>query len=68
MPSFQELLSHAEKKLQAEPACTDYWNGCIRGLHRGRYGHDAGLDEELEWRVEESESCTQAAATATTRG
>jgi hypothetical protein len=55
MPAFDELLAHAEKKRQAKPSLADYWNGYIRGLHRGHYGHDAGLDEEHEWQVEESE-------------
>jgi len=54
MPTFEELLSHAEKMLAAEPARADYWDGYIRGLHRGHYGHHVGLDEEHEWQVEES--------------
>lgn len=59
MPTFNELLSHARKKRQAEPARADYWDGYIRGLHRGHYGHDTGLDEEHEWQVEESEQYAQ---------
>jgi hypothetical protein len=55
MPSFQDLLADAQKKLEAEPSRTEYWQGYIRGLYRGHYGHDAGLDEEREWQVEESE-------------
>lgn len=58
MPTFKELLSHAEKKRQAEPARADYWDGYIRGLHRGHYGHDAGLDGEHEWQVEDSGALT----------
>ena len=56
MPTFEELLIYAEKMLKKDPARADYWAGYIRGLHRGHYGHDSGLDEEPEWQVEESES------------
>lgn len=56
MATFQDLLTHANKMLKNEPSRADYWQGYIRGLHRGHYGHDAGLDEEHEWQVEESEA------------
>jgi len=56
VPTFAELLSRAQKKLKAEPSLADYWQGYIRGLYRGHYGHDAGLDQEHEWQVEESEA------------
>ena len=59
MPTFEQLLTHAEKKRRAEPRQTDYWDGYIRGLYRGHYGHDAGLDEEHEWQIEESEQCAR---------
>jgi hypothetical protein len=39
-----------------EPLNTDYWDGYIRGLYRGHYGHDVGLGEEHEWQVEKSRS------------
>ncbi len=56
MAPFEQLLTHAEKKLETEPARTDYWDGYIRGLNRGHCGHDAALDEEHEWQAEESEA------------
>ena len=59
MSTFHDLLADAEEKLAHEPGRTDYWNGYIRGLHRGHYGHDAGLDEESEWQAEESEDYAQ---------
>jgi hypothetical protein len=56
MPTFEQLLADAEKKRQSEPSLTDYWDGYIRGLYIGHYGHDEGLDEEHEWQVEENEA------------
>jgi hypothetical protein len=53
---LHDLLSHAEKERQSEPARADYCDGYIRGLHRGHFGHDAGLDEEHEWQIEESDA------------
>ena len=44
---------YAEKIRQAEPANTD-WDGYIRGLYRGHYGHDVDLGEEHEWQAEKS--------------
>ena len=42
---------------RADPQQADYWDGFFRGLYRGHYGHDEGLEAEQEWQVEESEQC-----------
>jgi hypothetical protein len=54
MPTFEQLLTHDQKMRRASPTRADYGDGYIRGLHRSHYGHDAGLDEEHEWQIEES--------------
>jgi hypothetical protein len=64
MPTFQDLLAHAEKKRRTKPSQAYYWDGYIRGLYIGHYGHDSGLDG----RPKQAAPTPTAMATATSQG
>lgn len=48
MPTFEELLAHAERKRRADPGLAYYWQGYIAGLGLGHQGLEIDTDEELE--------------------